>query len=52
MAAESESDIWITTDISLSRASYGVFVVRIWEKIDRVITAPHCIFDDMNFWNM
>ena len=25
---------------SPSRASYGVSVVGIWEKIDRVITAP------------
>ena len=24
------------------RASYGVFFARILEKIDRVITAPHC----------
>ena len=28
---------------SSSRASYGVSFVRIWEKIDRVITALHCI---------
>ena len=26
-----------------TRASYGVIIVRAWEKIDRVITAPHCI---------
>ena len=32
-----------TPHISPSRASYGVSIVRIWEKIDRVITAPHCI---------
>ena len=28
---------------SPSRASYGVSIVRILEKIDRVLTAPHCI---------
>ena len=28
---------------SPSRASYGVSVIRVWEKINRVITAPHCI---------
>ena len=27
-----------------SRASYGVSIVRIWDKIDSVITAPHCIW--------
>ena len=27
---------------SPSRASYGVSIARILEKIDRVITAPHC----------
>ena len=26
-----------------SRARYGVSFVRIWEKMDRVLTAPHCI---------
>ena len=26
------------------RASYGVSFVDIFEKIDRVITAPHCTF--------
>ena len=31
-----------TSDISPSRASYGMSVVGIWEKIDRVITAPRC----------
>ena len=30
--------------ISPSRASYGVSFVRTWVKIDRVITAPYCIF--------
>ena len=30
--------------ISPSRASYGVPFLRIWVKIDRVITAPHCIY--------
>ena len=28
----------------LSQASYGVFIVRILEKIDHVIMAPHSIF--------
>ena len=32
-----------TLHISPSRASCGVSLVRIWEKIDRVITALHCI---------
>ena len=32
-----------TPHTSPSRASYGVSIVRILEKIDRVITAPHCI---------
>ena len=27
-----------------SRASYGVSIVRIWEKIDCIITALHCTF--------
>ena len=27
------------------RASYGVSFVRIFDKIDRVITAPHCTWD-------
>ena len=31
-----------TPHTSPSRASYGVSIVRIWEKINRVITAPHC----------
>ena len=31
-----------TPHISPSRASYGVPFVRIFEKIGRVITAPHC----------
>ena len=26
------------------RASYGVSLVKIFKKIDRVITAPHCIY--------
>ena len=42
---------WLTQNIdsqkilhsSPSRANYGVSIVRILEKIDRVITAPHCI---------
>ena len=32
-----------TTHISPSRLTYRVSVVRILEKIDRVVTAPHCI---------
>ena len=32
-----------TPHISPSRESYGVSIVKIWEKIDRVITAPRCI---------
>ena len=32
-----------TPHISPSRASYGVSIVRIWEKIDRVITATYCM---------
>ena len=28
------------------RASYGVFFVDILEKIDRVLTAPHCIIHE------
>ena len=31
-----------TPHILPSWASYGVSIVRIWEKIDRVNTAPHC----------
>ena len=33
-----------TPHTSPSRASYGVSIVRILEKIDRLITAPHCTF--------
>ena len=33
-----------TPHISPSRMSYGVFIVRIWEKTDGVATAPHCIW--------
>ena len=32
-----------TPHISPSRASYGVYIVRTLEKIDHIITAPHCI---------
>ena len=39
---ERESDIRITT-VTPYLARYGVSIVRIWDKIDRVITAPHCI---------
>ena len=31
-----------TPHISPMRASYGVSIVRIWEKIDSVIKATHC----------
>ena len=31
-----------TSNMSPSRASYGVSIVRIWVKIDCIITAPHC----------
>ena len=31
-----------TPHISPSWASYGLSVVRIWEKTDHVLTAPHC----------
>ena len=44
--AESELDFRITTDtLYISRASYGVFIVRIGEKIDRAITVirPHVV---------
>ena len=34
-----------TSHTSPSRVSYGVSLVRIWVKIDRVITAPPCIYD-------
>ena len=42
--AESDSDFTITinTHISPSWANYGVCFVRILEKNDHVITAPHC----------
>ena len=32
---------------SPSRPSYGVSIVRIREKIDRIITAPHCIMNQI-----
>ena len=51
--AESESDFRITTDTQYlaSWVSYGVSIVRIWEKINRVITAPHCLrlYDEFHF---
>ena len=28
-----------------SRASYKLYVAGIWKKINRVITAPHCIYE-------
>ena len=37
--AESKPDFRITIDTH----SYGVSIVRIVERIDRVITAPHCM---------
>ena len=37
-----------TPHTSPSRASYGMAIVRILEKIDRVITAPHCIYNMIN----
>ena len=33
-----------TPHILPSRVSYGASIVRIWEKIDGVIKAPHCIY--------
>ena len=43
---ESESDIKITTDTPYlaSRASYVVCIMRILEKIDSNVVAPHCIW--------
>ena len=32
-----------TPHISPYRASYGVYFVGIWEKIDSIIRAPHCV---------
>ena len=32
-----------TSHISPKRASSGMYIVRIWEKIDRAITAPQFI---------
>ena len=32
---------------SHSQASYGVSIVRIWEKTDHIITAPHCILEEI-----
>ena len=37
-----------TSHTSPWRASYGMYFVRIGEKIDRITTAPHCI---MIYWN-
>ena len=44
--AERRSDVQIIIDtqISPSMADYMVPVVRILEKIARVITAPHCVY--------
>ena len=41
-AAEHKSDFELTKDTPYV-ALTGVSVVRIWEKIDRVIMGPHCI---------
>ena len=38
-----------TPHISPSRASYGVSFMRIRVKIDRVITAPHCILESAEY---
>ena len=38
-AMEHKSEIELAKDTP----DYGVSVVRIWEKIDCVITVPHCI---------
>ena len=44
ITVEHKSDFELKTPHkSPSQASYGVSIVRIWEKIDRVIMAPHCI---------
>ena len=32
--------------------SHAKSIVRVWAKIDRVITEPHCIFDRQNRWNI
>ena len=44
-AAERKSDFKIATytPYLTSRASYGVSLVRIWEKTDPVIMALHCL---------
>ena len=45
--AESESDFKIIADnISTSQVSHGVSIVRIWEKIDHVLTALRCTYPD------
>ena len=45
-AAELKSDFKLTTDtpyLTLMGELWGVTIVRIWEKIDRVLMALHCI---------
>ena len=45
-AAEHKSYIELTKDtpyLALTGELYEVSVVRVWEEIDRVIMAPHCI---------
>ena len=39
-ATEHKSYFKLTTD---SRASYGVSIMIVLDKIDRVIMAPHCV---------
>ena len=38
-----------THHTSSSRASYGVSIVIIVEKNDRVLTTPHCIYKELQF---
>ena len=38
-----------TSQTSSSRASYGVSIMRILKKIDRVIMALHCIMSSLHF---
>ena len=41
-----------TPHSSPSRVSYGVSIVRIWEKIDRVITMLHCIPEKLGQYHL
>ena len=45
--AECKLDSQQTPHTSISQSSYGVSIVRIWEKIDHIITAPQCILDSV-----